>query len=495
MPNVREMQRRLSEWATGRKEGVYRDLFNLVCDDGWLRTAYENVARNKGAKTPGVDNLARREWEKGLDANMERLRTELRDGTYRPQPCRRVYIPKKSGKLRPLGIPTLRDRIVQEAVRMAIEPIFEADFRNSSHGFRPGRSTRDAMAAVRTYMIDKKRMYYVIEGDIKAYFDTIQHKKLMKLLRRRIGDKRVLKIIWLFLKAGVMEDGQFNATNLGTPQGGIISPLLANIYLHELDTFFHRRFTERTPWERQKCRKHGGTNAGYVRYADDFVVLCNGHMRDVKQLKEDISTFLRDELHLALSEEKTIITHVDDGFDFLGFRFFRGKDREGKWKPKTAVPDSKVAAVKEKIEALTERDHTYMDEAAVISQLNAVLRGWGNYYRCVPASETFRAVDHYAFWRMVRWYCHKYKWTRPQVLERRYTRDIGNRRLYAEWTGPKGRRQVDLFVLTMGIKHLEYFPRRIGNPFLPETRNPETGKPGWKAGCGESRTSGLGEGV
>jgi group II intron reverse transcriptase/maturase len=231
MPNIREMQRRLSQWATDHPEERYRDLFNLVRDPGWLRQAFYSISLNKGASTPGVDGVTHGRWERSFAANMEQLRQELRDGTYRPQPSRRVYIPKKSGKLRPLGIPTIRDRIVQEAVRMAIEPIFEADFLDCSHGFRPTRSTHDAMAAVRTYMIDGKRMYYVIEGDIKGYFDTIHHKKLMTLIKRRIADKRVLNIIWFFLKAGIMDDGLFAATEQGTPQGGAALGQLPIVHL------------------------------------------------------------------------------------------------------------------------------------------------------------------------------------------------------------------------------------------------------------------------
>lgn len=466
MPNIREMQRRLSRWATDHPGERYRDLFNLVCDDAWLLQAYVSIAQNKGAQTPGVDDVTRKEWEHDFGDNMDELRRHLREGAYSPQPCRRVYVPKASGKLRPLGIPALRDRIVQQAVRMAIEPIFEADFLDCSHGFRPGRSTHDAMAAVRTYMIDRKRMYYVIEDDIKGYFDAIHHKKLMVLLKRRIGDKRVLEIIWSFLKAGVMQEGVFSGTEQGTPQGGVISPLLANVYLHELDLYFHRRFSSRTPWQREKCRKRGGNNVGYVRYADDFVVPCNGHIADVRQLKEDIAVFLRDELRLTLSEEKTLITHVNDGFEFLGFRFYRGRDREGKWKPKTAVPDAKVASVKEKIKFLTERDRTCLDEAAVLTGLNAVLRGWGRYYQYVPAATTFRDVDRYAFWRMVRWFRHKYRWTTRETLRRRYTDTRGNRRLYAEWKSASGGGRVMLFTLTRDIRRREYYPRKKENPFL-----------------------------
>jgi len=269
MPNIREMQRRLSQWATDHPGERYRDLFNLVCQPAWLRQAYENIARNKGARTPGIDGMTQPKWERRLEENLEHLRTELRDGRYEPQPCRRVYIPKKNGKMRPLGIPTLQDRTAQEAVRMAIEPIFEADFADTSHGFRPDRSTQDAMAAVRVHMINRKRMYYVIEGDIKGCFDAIHHKKLMSLLKRRIADKRILNVIWLFLKSGVTDDGLFSSTEHGTPQGGVISPLLANVYLHELDRYYHDRFTARPDSERRRCRRHGGNNAGYVRYADD----------------------------------------------------------------------------------------------------------------------------------------------------------------------------------------------------------------------------------
>lgn len=469
MPNIREMQRRLSQWATDHPEERYRDLFNLVCDPGWLREAYYNISLNKGANTPGVDGVTHGRWERCFAENMEQLCQELRDGMYRPQPCRRVYIPKRSGKLRPLGIPTIRDRIVQEAVRMAIEPIFEADFLDCSYGFRLTRSTQDAMAAVRTYMIDGKRMYYVIEGDIKGYFDTIHHKKLMTLLMRRIADRRVLNIIWLFLKAGIMDDGLFATTEQGTPQGGVVSPLLANIYLHELDRYYWQRFRARTPWEREKCRKHGGNNAGYVRYADDFVVLCNGHIEDVRKLKDDIAAFLSEELHLTLSEEKTAITYVNEGFDFLGFHFYRGIDRTGNWKPKTAIPDAKVVVVKEKVRALTERDRFRLDEAAIVTQLNAVLRGWGNYYRHTPASQTFREVDHYAFHRLVRWFAHKYKWSRPTVLRLRQTRDAGNKRLYATWRSKDGPKLVRGFVLTRDVKLQEYYPCKKGNPFLADS--------------------------
>ena len=468
MPNIHEMQRRLSQWATDHERERYCDLFNLVCDREWLYRAYKNVAENKGSQTPGVDGASHRDWGRNLNIRIEELRTALLTGTYCPQPSRRVYIPKKGGKLRPLGIPTFRDKIVQEAIRMVIEPIFEADFLPYSFGFRPKRSTHDAMAAVRTHMMDGRRMYYVIEGDIKGCFDAIHHKKLMCLLRKRIADKRVLNIILLFLKAGIMENGLFKVTEQGTPQGGVISPLLANIYLHEFDRYFHDQFKAITSYERDKRRRNGENNASYVRYADDFVIHCNGHIKDVRQLKEDVAEFLVKELHLTLSTEKTLITHVDDGFEFLGFRFYRGLDRERKWKPKTTIPPIKVQAVKEKIKALTERDHLNMSEAGLISQLNAILRGWGNYYRNVPASKTFNMIDHYVFGRVVRWYCQKYHWSPKQVLVRKYTCNQGNKRLFAEWKSQGEHKHVQLFMLSRDIKFREYFHRKITNPYLAD---------------------------
>lgn len=353
---------------------------------------------------------------------------------------------------------------------MAIEPIFEADFLDCSYGFRRNRSTHDAMAAVRTYMIDRKRMYYVIEGDIKSYFDTVHHKKLMSLLTRRIADKRLLRTIWRFLKAGIMEGEIFSTTEEGVPQGGGLSPLLANIYLHELDKYFYTRFRSQTAYERKKNRRLGGNNAGYIRFADDFVVLCNGHIADVRQLKQDIAAFLRDELYLTMSEEKTAITHVNDGFVFLGFRFYRGKDRTGQWKPKTVIPADKIEAVKEKIRSETDSSRVFLEPAVVVSRLNAVLRGWGNYYHCVPASKAFQIVDRYAFWRLVRWYALKFKISRSEVLRRFYTRIGGNRRLYATWKSRRGEKAIRLVVLTRDINFREYRSRKKGNPFLADAQ-------------------------
>lgn len=496
MPNIRETQKRLSRWATDHPWERYRDLWNLVTSPAWLMEAYCHISVNKGAETPGIDGKTIAAWEKNLVGNMDKLIDELIDGSYRPMPCRRVYIPKRNGKMRPLGIPALRDRIVQEAIRMAIEPIYEADFLEYSFGFRPGRSTHDAFAAVRTWMIDSRRMRYVIEGDIKGCFDAINHTKLMSLLRRRIKDKRVVSLLWLFLKAGVMEQGVFSETGEGTPQGGVISPLLANIYLHELDRYLYDRFLGDSPNKKTYRRRCGGYNIGYVRYADDFVVFCNGSIDDVKQLKHDIAAFLGEELQLMLSEEKTLITHVNDGFDFLGFQFYRGLSRQGKWVPKTRVPQSRIEAVKEKVKHITEHSRICIDEAAIVRNLNRILLGWGNYYCHTPAGLVFSNVDHYAYWRLVKWYRRKHRWTTAQVLRNRQTREPGDLRLFADWCNIQGEsRRIRLKCLTRDITFSEYWPRRIANPFLCDDSSNLPEKSKWKAGCGETRTSGLGGGV
>ncbi len=468
MPNIREIQERLSKWATDHPEERYCDLFNLVCSRNWLLEAYIKISRNKGANTPGIDGITLREWERNLATNLEELSQEVLEGRYKPQPCQRTYIPKKSGKMRPLGIPTFRDKIVQEAIKMAIEPIFETDFSKYSYGFQPNRSTHDAMAMVRTWMIDRKRMYYVIEGDIKAYFDNISHKKLMSLIKKRVKDKHVLSIIWLFLKAGVMENGLFSSTGMGTPQGGVISPLLANIYLHELDRYLYDRNMNATRNEKQTRRRRGGNNIGYVRYADDFVIFCNGHIEDVKRLKNEIADFLHEELHLALSEEKTLITHVNDGFEFLGFKFYRGLDRSGKFKPKTKIPDAKIESVKEKIKSATASNQTFLAEVAMFKNLNSILRGWGNYYKYTCASKRFTIVDRYAYWRVIGWYRRKYKWTTAQVLRFRKSRTEGNLRLFAEWMSNDGKKHLHLFNLLRDMNSTEYYCRKIANPFLEE---------------------------
>jgi len=364
MPNIREIQRRLSRWATDHPGERYRDLFNLVCDDAWLLQAYVSIAQNKGAQTPGVDDVTRKEWERDFGANMDELRRHLREGAYSPQPCRRVYVPKASGKLRPLGIPALRDRIVQQAVRMAIEPIFEANFLPCSYGFRPGRSAHMAIDRIRR-SITFEGQTTVIDADIRGYFDNIRQDILLRLVQRRISDRRVVKLIGSWLRTGVMEHGELTEPDgLGTPQGGVISPLLANIYLHSFDVMFARAQIRGT----------------LVRYADDVVILTRGHGT---QVLEQVRRMLA-RLGLELHSEKTRVVQAAKGFDFLGvhFRLRPARKRNTRLKQicRRWPSNRSMARIKQKVrETIGRRYGTSLEE--VIADLNPMIRGWNAYHQ------------------------------------------------------------------------------------------------------------------
>lgn len=344
-----------------RFERLYRNLYN---PDFYL-LAYQNIYANKGAMTPGIDGLTLDGY--GME-RVNRIIESLKNHSYQPSPARRRYIPKKNGKLRPLGIPSADDKLVQEVVRMMLESIYEPTFSSFSHGFRPKRSCHTALLQIQHNFTAVK---WFVEGDIKAYFDTIDHHTLVSILRRRIADESFIELIWKFLKAGYMENWQYNATFSGTPQGSGISPILANLYLNELDVFMEEykqnfeKGTARThnneyarrhsTYQRykEKCAKNWASMSEqekmealaeqkrlrkefqsfptldpmdmnyrriqYVRYADDFLVGIIGDKADAQKIKEDISEFLLSRLKLSMSAEKTLITHGHDKARFLGY--------------------------------------------------------------------------------------------------------------------------------------------------------------------------------
>jgi RNA-directed DNA polymerase len=415
--NIGEMQRKLSLWAEQDKEREFYGLYDLICREDWLRLAQEYVSQNAGSKTAGCDGITMSDFEEDLEHNLRQLRDALRSETFMACPVRRVCIPKANGKVRPLGIPSIRDRIVQEAVRMALEPIYEADFNQYSFGFRPNRCTMDAIRAVTWATIGGKKFFWIIEGDISAYFDTISHRKLMGLLRKRISDERLLSLIWKFLRAGVMERRLFKGTSLGTPQGGIISPLLANVYLHELDRYMER-YTGISRFEKTARRKAGLGNYVYVRYADDFVILSNGTKGQVEEMREEVRNYLASNLRLSLSMEKTRITHLDDGFDFLGFTIQRKMGNNGM---KTKILISKKGEEKHlnAIRAATSPD-THEDSVTLkIKALNRIIAGWCRYYQYTSkASTQFKRLEYKTFWLMAHWLGRKYRLAMPDVMRR-----------------------------------------------------------------------------
>jgi RNA-directed DNA polymerase len=385
---VRELQRALFRAAKRDPGRRFHALFDRICRSDVLQEAWERVQSNKGAA--GIDGISLSMIkQRGVAQFLAEVRDEVRNGNYRPQPVRRVWIPKPDGRQRPLGIPTVKDRVVQMAVKLVIEPIFEAGFEGCSHGFRPKRSATDALEKLR--IEGGRGRHFVVDGDIKSFFDTIDQTVLMELVGRRICDRRVLKLLRKWLEAGVMEEGNVRHETMGTPQGGVISPLLANIYLHELDREWQR------DWQ------HLGV---LVRYADDFVVLCRRESQATEALQRLREIFAR--LRLTLHPEKTKLVEIGlgkDGFDFLGCHLRIVKSR---YKGRTYLfrwPSAKaMKKLRDRVRDLTDRRRRagLKDVDEVIADLNPVLRGWGAYFRTGNASKQFQQIDHYVWRRITR---------------------------------------------------------------------------------------------
>ncbi|MBP1468880.1 group II intron reverse transcriptase/maturase [Candidatus Chloroploca sp. M-50] len=459
-----EKQKALAELAQKHPAHRFTNLYSLLHWDYWMRSAADAVLARPGSSTAGVDGKTRDDFKKHYEEQLASLVGEMKTKTYQPTPVRRVYIPKGNGKMRPLGIPALRDRIVQEALRAILDPMYETDFHPHSYGFRKGRCTMDAVAVIMPLFNESNKHYYVIEGDIKSYFDTVHHRKLMQILRRRIGDQDVLDLIWKLLKAGVMEQGLFAETDEGVPQGGVISPLLANVYLNEFDKWAEERW-ELNPYERSKRRKAGRGNYRMVRYADDFVVVSNDTIEGVRQAREDIRHFLQTELHLDLSEEKTLITHVNNGFNFLGFHIQRVRP-EGRWVVHLRPSEKAKDKVKRRIKELTTRGWTWLDEYTRLTSLNAIVKGWAEYYRYTSLLSDLEDITRYVWHRYLNWLLAKHKGSRSGELVKTKTKVIHNR---TRWTA----------TVREGDKTLEAYQWLPTRKELKRGRYPQKGRDGF----------------
>jgi group II intron reverse transcriptase/maturase len=390
---VRRLQRKLYGAAKQHRERRFHALYDRIHRGDVLWEAWWRVRRNKGAA--GVDGITLEAVEQyGVERLLAELADELRAGSYVPPPVLRRWIPKADGKLRPLGIPTVKDRIAQMAAKLVIEPIFEADFKGSSFGFRPRRSALQALETIRETV--NRGCNHVLDADIRDYFGSIDQVLLMKRVERRISDRRVLKLLRKWLEAGVMEEGRYAESVSGTPQGGVISPLLSNVYLDFLDTV----------WERQ-CAGVGAL----VRYADDFVVVCKT-ARGVEEAERRVKLIF-ERLKLTLHPEKTRKVNLTDGkegFDFLGCHLHKrmsGRVLEQYGKRRYYLqrwPSAKsMRRVREKIHGLTDRSRNGVkDVRVIIGDLNPVLRGWGNYFRTGNAARKFNQLDEYAYERLRR---------------------------------------------------------------------------------------------
>ncbi|WP_425307787.1 group II intron reverse transcriptase/maturase [Ammonicoccus fulvus] len=416
------IQTKFHRWAVADSSRRFDDLFNLVADPAFLATAWERVRGNKGARSAGIDGATAREIERsvrGVDGFLANLRDDLRNRTFEPLPVRERMIPKSGGKLRRLGIPTVRDRVVQASLKLVLEPILEADFQPCSYGFRPKRRAQDAIEEIRLFA--RTGYEWVFEGDIAACFDEIDHPALMDRLRRRIGDKRVLALVKAFLKAGLLDENGVNReTHTGTPQGGILSPLLANLALGVLDEHFATKAgLLRNATARYRHRLRGGATYRLVRYADDFVVLVFGNQQHAHALWDEIADVLA-EVGLRLAPEKTQVVHIDEGFDFLGFRIRRHYQRGSNRRHVYTYPSQKsMASIRRKVNAVTDQI-TSSTVSEVFGRLSSITRGWALYFRHGASSAAYHDLQHHLWWSIWRWLRKRHPRRSAKWLRKRY---------------------------------------------------------------------------
>lgn len=502
MNNVTEEMNHLHTLARRDPSKRFNHLWKNLTDPHWLAQAWEQIRRNRGSQTAGIDQMT------AADVDLRRIQQwseALKSGRYQPTPVRRVYVEKSNGQQRPLGIPTIKDRVIQQGLKMLLEPIFEADFRHCSHGFRPRRSPHTALRAVaRTFSATG----WTIEGDITGCFDNIPHNKLVQMIARRISDGKVLKLLRTFLQAGYLEDWRFHRTYSGTPQGGILSPLLANIFLHQLDEYVEddlkanrvqsaqERNARRHPeymrishqlvplrkklalgeaegrkdllieikqLERQRRQlpsydknKPHPCRIKYVRYADDFVVMVAGSKAEAEATRDEIRCKLS-AMGLLLNEEKTHLTHWSKPIRFLGYAI-KGKQREKGVGIKAIlmIPYEQYRQTEMALGRIC--GYYHIPEADAMVQASVVFRGWCNYYRYANSPQiVFNRLAYKLWWRYAHYLARK---TKTRSIKQLIVREKKAGRLCVV---ERGIRRRQTFQMVVGRKRI------ILNLFPPET--------------------------
>jgi RNA-directed DNA polymerase len=464
---ILKIQRELAQRMLAEPKIRHKRLYRLVCDEGWLRAGLDAVLTSRGSSTPGIDGVTK--WsidakENGREELVKQLRAELLANDYRPFPVERLYIPKTNGKTRPIGISPLRDRTVQATVKMVLEPIYESVFYPFSWGFRPLRSTHHALSALRRGPCDPRMNFkWIIEGDICSCFDEIDHRLLRRFLKKRIQDAKLLDLITRMLRCGIWEEGQVTYPPAGTPQGSVCSPLLTNVFLHEFDDWYLRTYRVRPEWShlspnsyQYRRKKEIGGTLMLTRYADDWVAVWNGSRERAEEIKAEIKTFLTEELKLRLSEEKTLITHIDDGFDFLGYHLVGNKRwSDGQWCFFSRVPQRASRRFRDAVKEITR--YSFTDEVAAFTALSGLIRGWGNYYAYTAESRLMDSLDGFIYQQIWK-YC------------RGKNKNAGAKKVFSKYTLPRSMRQVGHFQLGLRVgQQVIRIPRLSGIPRKPLT--------------------------
>ncbi|WP_342221018.1 group II intron reverse transcriptase/maturase [Candidatus Fukatsuia endosymbiont of Tuberolachnus salignus] len=385
LERVRVLQRKLYLAAKTNPTRKFGVLYDKVCQIDVLWMAYKQVRANKGA--PGIDQQTFEVIEKevGVGSFLAEIQTKLMEKRYTPLPVKRVYIPKADGTQRPLGIPVIADRVVQAAVKIVIEPLFEATFKDCSYGFRPRKNAQQALREIYKWLNFK--CHWVVDADLKSYFDTIPHDKLLLSVRTRVIDRSVVKLIEMWLKAGAMEEMKIRKETTGTPQGGVISPLLANLYLHWLDSTWEKKAFGKRPHD-----------AHIVRYADDFVILCSKR----PEFYLDQAKKVLDRLGLTLNAKKTrIVNAMKEPFDFLGHRFAVQPSKvTGELKTFYYPTPKAMKSVKQKIRDVVRKGQHWDWPTLVKEKVNPILRGWGNYFKTGNSRKHFLSIANYTIWTL-----------------------------------------------------------------------------------------------